>query len=595
MGQTRATRRWSVATAWLFAAIAGAAGAAPTDLDWRWDADGMLFPPLSPGGYVKQIRLQDGASLLLAATGTEPYIARFDTFGGRDGAFGAAGAIGPPPGLWWTPALEGVTLLQDGRLNVQWYHLMLLAPRVWECLHARARYYPTGQPDRSFGLDGVANWWEGGSRTCGLAEETDTADNWYRIDARGLPYEPDTHTSTISVFAADGTRRPDLTPFDTSKWWYVGLTIDAQDRLLVSLSSRDGDGGGFHVGRTGTGTFGTGGIASLGLPGSPWPYGVRPLDGGGVLAYGLIGDIDATGARQAVIVRFTEDGRPDRRFGEGGAVVIAFARAGDRGVTRVGVAAMRDGRLLVVAEVDGRIDAYRSFIHLRMARLMADGTRDTSFAENGIATIQTEGETLLRDGPLLRPSGEFLVASSNVVYQFRGGDLAVPYPPVQRAAVEYVHAGHGHYFVTADVLEIATLDASPASGWARTGKAFNVYGSGDPLLVPVCRFWSGQSYAPKSSHFYTPYVDECAKVKQDPAWRFERNAFYVRMPEGVSGARTCPSGTQPLYRAYNNEKSGAPNHRYTTDPAVLDAVIAQGWTMEGEAATRVFACVPLQD
>jgi hypothetical protein len=108
----------------------------------------------------------------------------------------------------------------------------------------------------------------------------------------------------------------------------------------------------------------------------------------------------------------------------------------------------------------------------------------------------------------------------------------------------------------------------------------------------VCRFWSARSFAPKSSHFYTPYADECAKVKQDPAWLFERNAFFVRMPEGVSGARTCPSGTRPLYRAYNDGQGGAPNHRYTTDAAVLDAMIAQGWTMEGEAVTRVFACVP---
>jgi hypothetical protein len=37
---------------------------------------------------------------------------------------------------------------------------------------------------------------------------------------------------------------------------------------------------------------------------------------------------------------------------------------------------------------------------------------------------------------------------------------------------------------------------------------------------------------------------------------------------------------------------GAPNHRYTADAATLDAMIASGWLMEGEANTRVFACVP---
>jgi hypothetical protein len=32
-----------------------------------------------------------------------------------------------------------------------------------------------------------------------------------------------------------------------------------------------------------------------------------------------------------------------------------------------------------------------------------------------------------------------------------------------------------------------------------------------------------------------------------------------------------------------------------TDANLLDQMIARGWIMEGEAATRVFACVPAQD
>jgi probable HAF family extracellular repeat protein len=162
-------------------------------------------------------------------------------------------------------------------------------------------------------------------------------------------------------------------------------------------------------------------------------------------------------------------------------------------------------------------------------------------------------------------------------------------------AVEFLHAGYGHYFVTVNPDEIASLDNGTAAGWQRTGKAFEVWRAAAAGLEPVCRFWSGQSFAPKSSHFYTPYVDECAKVKLDPVWSFEGIAFFARMPVGALGARTCSVGTQPLYRAYNDGKGGAPNHRYTTDPVVLDEMIAKGWIMEGEAATRVFACVPLQE
>ena len=593
-----AGKRRRVATFLLTALMTGIACAAPTDLDWRWDADGMLFPPAFGAGSIEQMVLQDDGSLVIATSVSHyegSYLTRFDQFGRRDATFGDLGRIGPPQPAESASSsyqVAGMTLRRDGRLDVQWYHQMLLTPGYWECVRIWTRHLSSGQPDQSFAANGIATSFDTNSRTCEVAAHQDSAGNWYRTEVLGIPYQPATFKSTIRVNAADGTHLRYLEPFDSSTWWYIGLRTDTRDRLVISLSSRQAAATGFHIGRTGGDSFGTDGVAFVRLPRSPSSLGVLPVSGGGVLAWGSIGGIDATGARQAVIGRFTEDGRPDAAFGEGGAVVIPFARAGDDGVRRVEMAPLSDGRLVVVAEVDGKIDAQRKFIHLRMARLLPDGTPDTAFAENGIATIWTNGETLLRAGPIVRPSGELLVASSAVVYQFRGGDLAVPYPPPQRASVEYFHADDGHYFVTADVLEIATLDASPASGWARTGKSFNVYGSSDPLLRPVCRFWSGQSYAPKSSHFYTPYADECAKVKQDPAWLFERNAFYVRMPEGAPGAATCAAGTRPLYRAYNQGKGGAPNHRYTTDPAVLDAMIAQGWTMEGEAATRVFACVP---
>lgn len=111
--------------------------------------------------------------------------------------------------------------------------------------------------------------------------------------------------------------------------------------------------------------------------------------------------------------------------------------------------------------------------------------------------------------------------------------------------------------------------------------------------MPVCRFFSGATFAPLSSHFYTPYPGECDTVDAGPAWKFEKLAFSLTLPTGSGqGNGSCASGTVPLYRAYNAMKGGAPNHRYTTRASTLDAMIAQGWIMEGEANTRVFACVP---
>jgi hypothetical protein len=73
----------------------------------------------------------------------------------------------------------------------------------------------------------------------------------------------------------------------------------------------------------------------------------------------------------------------------------------------------------------------------------------------------------------------------------------------------------------------------------------------------------------------------------------ESIAFYVQLPTGYgSGNGSGPQGTVALYRAYNNCTGGAPNHRYTTNLATLTTMLAQGSVFEGEANTKVFACVP---
>lgn len=190
--------------------------------------------------------------------------------------------------------------------------------------------------------------------------------------------------------------------------------------------------------------------------------------------------------------------------------------------------------------------------------------------------------------------------SSPAIVRLRGGDLPAPVPFTMLDVVEYVHRTSGHFFVTHYPHEIAALDslAPNVFEWTRTGRGFAVYRygpveTGTGTLAPVCRFFSGATFAPLFSHFYTPYPKECQSLTgQGSGWTFEAKVFALGLPEGTLGARTCSGDRIPLYRAYNNRLSGAPNHRYTSDPAVLDQMVAAGWTFEGEAATRVFACLP---
>ena len=157
-------------------------------------------------------------------------------------------------------------------------------------------------------------------------------------------------------------------------------------------------------------------------------------------------------------------------------------------------------------------------------------------------------------------------------------------------AIEYYYDVWNFYFETSFPNEISALDGGAFGGaWKRTGQQFNVWteAGASALTVPTCRFFS-TAFAPRSSHFYTPFAAECALVKTEPEWQYEAIAFYIALADD-SGL--CPAGTVPLYRAYNNGMGGAPNHRYTTSLAVLDQMLAAGWVFEGHGVTKVFACV----
>jgi len=145
------------------------------------------------------------------------------------------------------------------------------------------------------------------------------------------------------------------------------------------------------------------------------------------------------------------------------------------------------------------------------------------------------------------------------------------------AVVEYFNASQGHYFMTADADEIALLDGGGFGGaFVRTGETFYARDGPAPGTNDVCRFFT-VAFAPLGSHFYTSYDFECTLVKSNPNWQYEKLGFFVRTP--VGGA--CIGGV-PVYRAYNNGLTGAPNHRYTTSLAIYnDFVNNRGWAGEG--------------
>ncbi len=160
--------------------------------------------------------------------------------------------------------------------------------------------------------------------------------------------------------------------------------------------------------------------------------------------------------------------------------------------------------------------------------------------------------------------------------------------------VEYHHSGFDHYFITPLAVEIALLDAHapPFELWSRTGLSFNAYANATAPSgsVAICRFFNDH-FAPKSSHFYAPHGLGCeGTIANFPDWLLESDSlFNAMLPDSTNGA--CPAGTIPVYRLYNNGMGAAPNHRFVTDLAERQKMLAMGYIAEG-AGIGVGMCVP---
>jgi hypothetical protein len=152
--------------------------------------------------------------------------------------------------------------------------------------------------------------------------------------------------------------------------------------------------------------------------------------------------------------------------------------------------------------------------------------------------------------------------------------------------VEFYNTNLDNYFITANANEAAAIDGGSAGpGWSRTGYTFTSGGS-----TPVCRFYGSQSPGP-NSHFYTVDSAECQGLKDqqipagdprkltDKSWNFESLDF-VSTP---ATNQTCPTGTRPVYRAYNNgfARGVDSNHRITSSTIAIQEVVNRGWSNEG--------------
>lgn len=177
--------------------------------------------------------------------------------------------------------------------------------------------------------------------------------------------------------------------------------------------------------------------------------------------------------------------------------------------------------------------------------------------------------------------------AANAPMNFSGATTSVPASAV--TSVEFFNAALDHYFISSLAPDIDALDSGRLAGWTRTARSFRVFptqASGGAGVNGVCRIYIPPGRG--DSHFFSASMQECGDtITKFPFMLLETStAFFVALPDTTSGA--CPPGTVPVYRVWNNRADS--NHRYMTDRALRDAMVAAGGIAEGYGADQVILC-----
>jgi uncharacterized membrane protein len=152
--------------------------------------------------------------------------------------------------------------------------------------------------------------------------------------------------------------------------------------------------------------------------------------------------------------------------------------------------------------------------------------------------------------------------------------------------VEFYNASLDHYFITYVADEIAKLDNGTFKGWARTGLSFKAYASTQSGTSAVCRIYIPPGKG--DGHFFGRDSKECdGTISKNPSFILESANFLYLYPPTLG---TCAAGQVPVYRVFSNRADA--NHRYTTDRAVRDQMVAKGWLAEGDGSDTVVMCAP---
>jgi uncharacterized delta-60 repeat protein len=359
------------------------AGARPGDLDPSFGSGGIVTTAFEGNTPVYSaantaVLQPDGRPVTggwtTTSDGDKPLLARYLPDGSLDPSFGDGGVVAA--NLGDASAIDSVALQPDGSI------LALGRSSPYGSSPAvLARFAPGGSLDTSFGTGGIATIDLGGSILGSKIALQD--DGKILVAGETNDYTPPPSPASVGVarLDANGSLDPSFGNSGVATIAFndpgatispIGLLVQPDQRIVVSGLSQ----GGFATARLNSdgsldGSFGSGGKVVTSV-GSSTPYTVSSLlqpDGRIVLAGSISG---------VTLVRYNADGSLDSSFGAGGIVTDNQCCSSSSPP-----ALQNDGKLVVAGPLDQGFAA---------TRFSQDGTVDSGFGSNGIATASFDRE-----------------------------------------------------------------------------------------------------------------------------------------------------------------------------------------------------------
>ena len=354
-------------------------------LDSSYGENGYSVPVGVSGSHTLAIQ-QDGKILLAGNTSKDSYdfaVARYNTDGSLDNTFGTDGRQTTDFDSGYDYG-SSVAVQNDGKIVVGGH-----AYNSRGSYYALARYNTNGSLDSSFGENGkvmhdfgfdpVADDEESGGGQVNICNSIAIQIN-QKIVAAGYVYNGHDYDFAVarynadgsfdSTFSGDGKQTADFSSFDIAN----SVAIQKDGKIVLTGSAYTNTGSDFALARfTSAGnldnSFSDDGKQTLGFDGNDVSYTVAIQPDGKIVSVGYTQFGSNTGI---AIARFKTDGSIDNTFNHNVKNTFNFA---NQSVEAISVAAAKDGKIVVVGDFNS------DFFLLRLNK---DGTRDKSFADNGI-------------------------------------------------------------------------------------------------------------------------------------------------------------------------------------------------------------------